>query len=378
MFRTNKFNISAYSISFDSIFTEKEVEDEFYTFLKQESNTEPFLCVKAIQQLSTISSSDEKAKRVEEIINKFIVENSKMEVNLGRGIKLELFSELNEQLGELEWKLKKTPSEIFEPVERSLKMQMLSDNFPRFIRSDHVQVFQKYVNNPKVMKLAATLKYPFNDEYFEIPFATRSEFNFLNGLFEDSFAWNLKFSRKHFSYYESDLNYLPNVSLFHHPITVKFQMTLPYPLKKVASYMLRMHYLNTITPFIVDFEVEKKFTIEEMEETYPEEIFGNPLNSFIGTTYMAMPSPMEPVKSMDVHSLQMEEGSLIFMRKPYFGDYKGMDLTEKMKFENFSINLQKEKKTVEGLIGASMLMIKFTPIDEESTMISYISSNFIF
>jgi hypothetical protein len=228
------------------------------------------------------------------------------------------------------------------------------------------------------MKLAATLKYPFNDEYFEIPFATRSEFNFLNGLFEDSFAWNLKYSKDSFSYYESDFNYLPNVSLFHHPVTVKFQMTLPYPLKKVASHMLKKKYLNSIAPFIVDLEVEKIFSKEEMEEKFPEETFGNPLNSFIGTTYMAMPFPMEPVKSMDVHTLQLEGSSLIFMRKPYFGDYKGMDLNQKMKFENFTINSQKKKKTVEGLVGASMLMIKFTPIDEESTMISYISSKLIF
>jgi hypothetical protein len=167
------------------------------------------------------------------------------------------------------------------------------------------------------------------------------------------------------------------VSLFHHPVSVKYQMILSFPLKMVASHMLKINYLNTIAPFIVDFELEKINKKEYVDEFL--ENFENPLHSFVGTTYMTMPYPMEPVKSMDVHTLKLEEdGSLVFMRKPYFGDYKGMDLKKKMKFENFSVNSQKKKKIVEGVIGASMLMIKFTPIDEESTMISYVSSKFIF
>jgi hypothetical protein len=378
--RSSIFDITTYTIEFESIFIHNDLEDAFYNFLKTEFNTEPFECIKRIDAFQKIDSKKEKVEKLSKFIEEFINEGSEKEVNISKETKQEIFKNLGSQLSNKEWNMEKTPYEILLPLRNVLKNQLNADNFPRFIRSSkHNFVFQKYVDDIKVMKTYTALRYPFTDEYFETPFVAKEEEKFLHEIFKDSFTWDVVYSKNHFNMYHSKTNFLPKLTTFENPISMKYQILLPFSFERVVSFYLSKDYLNSIAPGIVDLVVDKKINVEELMKEYPDQEINPNLQSFIGSTYYVYPFPMKPRKSIDIYTtyFSIEDKSLTFLRRPYNGDFKGknLNLKKKIKFENFLMNSEtKNTKTVEGYLGMSMLMIKFDQIDKFTTKLSYVTS----
>jgi hypothetical protein len=378
--RSSVFDITTYTIEFESIFIHSDLEEAFFIFLKSEFNTEPFECIKRIDALKKIDSNKEKLEKTLKFIEEFIQEGSDKEVNISKETKQELFKNIESQLSNKEWNMIQTPYEVLLPLRNVLKNQLNADNFPRFIRSPkHNAVFQKYVDDIKVMKTYTALRYPFTDEYFETPFVAKDEEKFLHEIFKDSFTWDVVYSKNHFNMYHSKTNFLPRLSSFENPISMKYQIMLPFSFERVVSFYLSKDYLNSIAPGIVDLVVDKKINFEELIKEYPDQEINPNLQSFIGSTYYVYPFPMKPRKSIDIYttSFNMEDKSLTFLRRPYNGDFKGknLNLKKKIKFENFLMNSEtRNTKTVEGYLGMSMLMIKFDQIDKFTTKLSYVTS----
>ena len=72
-------------------------------------------------------------------------------------------------------------------------MELSTDSFPRFIRSESCAAFcKKHKDNRKVLDLNRVVEFDYKDEEFIYPLVTEKDFEFIRWLANDSFDWEVK------------------------------------------------------------------------------------------------------------------------------------------------------------------------------------------
>eukprot|EP01080_Neovahlkampfia_damariscottae_P007659 gene7659-11979_t len=331
-----------------------------------------------MNRLETETENDEeKIALCLDILESHIFPDSKEELDVSLEIKDRLIVKFEEQIkNKKKWILPQTPIEIFYPLKKILLSELGADNFARFVRSKMCREFiGKYEKEPGVMKKKETgTRYKITDENFNSPFISKSELAYMNEIFTDSFVWEQIYGKKHFNMYFSKTNFLPQTTCFPNSVSMKYQTILPHSFDKVVGYFLSRNHLDNIVQGTTAVEIDKKFLVEnsKREETITQNY------SLTTNQYIIKQFPFNtPRKGIDVHSLSFnqEENSLVFIKRPYFGDFEGdsVDAEKKIKLKKF-IMPNGEKKDVNGYLIASVIMMKFEILSNFLTKVSFVTT----
>eukprot|EP01080_Neovahlkampfia_damariscottae_P007235 gene7235-11550_t len=375
---SENFEITAYSIEFLSVFFVEEIKQQFYAFLKKEYNDDPFDCVLEIDSLQELKIEKEIIKKCEYIINTFIKEKAFRELNISQPTREGLMESLKGQLEEKDkWILEKDAYTLFTPLKRILMLELSADNFTRFIRSKNVEeVFSKYSENPNVMKLNTVLKYPFDDKIFDKPFISKEEIFFCEELQADSFLWEQIYSKKSYSVYTSTYKFIPGSKFFESSMGFKIITTLPFPIEKVISFLLKKDYLKQVEKGLVNFEVKDTFSMEQLINEFPKDNIANQIRSITTEICCHPPFPFNtPRKYSDVFCVHYnpQKRILYFARRPYlkqFSSNENIQWSKKMKYEFTENN---ETKILEGYLATKMVMYRIEFVDELTTKVSMVT-----
>lgn len=196
-------------------------------------NHENFLFLTDLEEMK-----ESTMKNLNYLLNTYIKEKSKLELNISGKSKRMLFADIKgyESMKDEEWKFEKKIDKLFEEIKKSIKNSLMNDPFPRFIRSDRGQkLYMKYIGDQEVMVPLLTLSYNYSDEDFYEKALKESvkekDVAFVLDLVQDTFDWNLVHSetnkKESMNIYVSKVNYLPNVSFFKDCNIVKFDYFLP-------------------------------------------------------------------------------------------------------------------------------------------------------
>jgi hypothetical protein len=382
--KTNKrdsFDISKYSIQYQSVFEVKEIQDSFYNHLKTEFNTEPFDCILEINSLKELKSDKEIISKCNEIVDKYLRNTSKKEVNISGDSKLRLFSKLEKQLTGDSWICEESAYDIFFPVKRILFNELHADNFPRYVRTQQcADVVSSFVDNPRVMVLSSILKYPLCDKDFENPFISNIEMEFINEISKDSFVWQSVHSSKVMNLYTSSTPFLPDSDFFKNSKSIKMESVLPFSFEKVATFFFSLENLKKIDSELIDIKINEKHWTKDLKEKFPDEKIKNPFYFVTAETFGRVKHfPFNtPRKTLDIFNIEYDEEnqSLSFVRRPYLAQFAGknVDWEKKMNFETFPTLEGKELTNVQGYLMNVMDMIKIQIIDPYTTRLTYVMS----
>jgi hypothetical protein len=378
---SKSFDITKYSIQFTSIFEFKEIQNSFHSFLLSEFNTEPLDCILEINKLPTLKSDREIIEKCKYIIETYLQDTSKKEVNVSGLTKIHLFSIINEQLKQEKWTLKETPYKIFFPIKHILMSELQIDPFARYLRTKSCSLtVSLFIDNPKVMILESIVKFPFCDKDFENPFISKKEMEFIKEISKDSFSWNLVNSTKNMMLYTSSTPFLPDSKAFKNSKSFKIESVLPYSFEKVVNLFFSTENMLKMDKDLIKINFKKKHWSDELKLNYPDEDIQNPFYYIEGESFFRLnQKPFNtPRKTVDIYNMEYdeEEDTLTFFRRPYLASFKGMDvyLDEKMNFESFPTVNGKEIHNVDGYVMSIMDMVKIKIIDPYTTRYSFVRS----
>jgi hypothetical protein len=387
MNKRESFDITKYSIQFMCIFDPefKDILISFQNFLKTEFNTEPLDCVLEINKLLDLKSDKEIILKSNEIIDTFLKNSSKREVNISGDSKNRLFTNFQGQLTEERWILEETAYDIFFPVKKILMNELHADNFPRFIRTKNcLDVVSKYNGNPKVMILCSILKYPLCDKDFEKPFISQIEMNFIKDVFKDSFVWELVTSTEVMNTYTCNIPLIPNSEFFKRSTPIKIECVLPFSFEKVANFFFSIEKTKKVNEGVIEMNLNEKHWTKDLKVKYPNEDIRNPFYFISGESFGKVDQfPFNtPRRSNDIYNIEYdaEEKRLSYIRRPYLVKYSGqtIDWQKMIKFERFPTREGKDLYNIEGYVMNVMDMLDLQIIDENTTRISFVTSISIF
>jgi hypothetical protein len=383
MNKRETMDITKYSIQFMCIFDPefKEILISFQNFLKTEFNTEPLDCVLEINKLPDLKSDQEIIEKCNEILDTFLKNSSKREVNISGDSKLRLLNNFQGQLTEEKWILEETAYDIFFPVKKILMNELHADNFPRYVRTKNcLDVVSKYFGNPKVMVLSSILKYPLCDKDFEKPFISQIEMNFIKDVFKDSYVWELVNSTKLMNIYRCSIPLIPNSEFFKNSISIKIECVLPFSFEKVATFFFSIEHTKKVNTDLLEMELNEKHWTKDLKEKYPKEDIRNPFYFISGESFgkVSLFPFNTPRRSNDIYNIEFDkaENRLSYIRRPYLAKYAGqtIDWQKLLKFERFPTRDGKDLHHIDGYIMNCMEMLDIQIIDSNTTRVSFISS----
>lgn len=359
-------DLSKYSLLFEPVFNKKDIKDGFLEHLKLEMNHENFLFLTDLEDIK-----ESNIKNLNYILNTYIKENSKMELNISGKLKRMLLNDIRgyENMIDEEWKFEKTIHQLFEEIRKSIKNSLMNDPFPRFIRTDVGQsLYMKYIGDPDIMIPFLTLNYNYNDEDFyekSLKEAVKEkDVSFILDMVHDSFDWNLVHSetnkKESMNIFVSKVNYLPKVSFFKDCNIVKFDYFLPLNFKDIFyqntrdnqrdGFIMntRCHDIDKITLKDNDFNIGRF----EMDISLPFPLTTMRKYLFTSTTWY-----------------DKENETIYWVNKPFFEEkYQKKDLNEKIQFSNVITEKNGTKESVKNcLIYYSFQIFIFKKIDENRT-----------
>jgi hypothetical protein len=268
------FNIKAFDIKFQSIFIKKEIGDYFHEFLKKEFNTEPFLCIKEIDQLPTLKNK-ELMDKIKFIKINFIIEEAPQEINASGFIKKELIEIIDKQLELDLWVFDKSPFETFHPIRKLLYCELAHDNFPRFIREKKTEeIYSKYKNDPEIMVYRTSVQFPYQNKNFEQSMITDSDFYFSETLLADSYDWDLflEIKEPNVKIYNANVDFLPYSSFFKGSYCFKVDGLMELNIESMICNLLSQKSRNELTTNIpINIERGECYTPKQLKLMYPDE-----------------------------------------------------------------------------------------------------------
>jgi len=189
---TEVFNKAEYTIHFDSVFTNKKMNNAFKDFLATEHNLEPWNFLQDVISLETVTDPKEQLKKSKEISIRYIEEKGKDEINISGDTRNLITDALKKQEKEDSWALEMTPKELFSNAFYIVVNLLRHDTFKRFVRTSECEAVMKQFRNDKtVVSPAITNNFSFNDEFFTHPFFRDRDIDFFLSLFEDSYDWEV-------------------------------------------------------------------------------------------------------------------------------------------------------------------------------------------
>jgi hypothetical protein len=377
---TKLFDIKAFDIKFQSIFIKKEIGDYFFEFLKKEFNTEPFLCIKEIDELSTLKTNKELIEKIKFIKNNFIIEEAPQEINASGFIKKELIQIIDKQIEMDDWILEESPFEIFYPIRKLLYCELAHDNFPRFIRETKTEeIYSKYKSDPDIMVYRTSIQFPYQNKNFEQSMITDSDFYFSETLLADSYDWDLFLNVKepNVKIYNANVDFLPYSSFFKGSYCFKVDGLMKLNIESMICTLLSQKSRNELTANApVSMGRGECYTSKELKLMYPDEKMTEERISAISYISLNGLFPISSRYAKTVESVRYDHGteSIYYLQKSVIPDEfhgKEVDWSKKHKFQSL---VKGEMKQVEGYMIATMHYIHLQKIDNFTTKMKQIKS----
>jgi tetratricopeptide (TPR) repeat protein len=151
-----KIDLTKYRLKYEAIYEFKEIENVFYKFLETEYNNYPLDYIRDCRERIKEKMTDTEAiAATNYLFENYIDVKSPKELNLSGKERMRLFKDFEEsqQLKIKKWVLEKSCQQIFNKIKDTMIGELGSDNYPRFMVSDHWKEIQKnYAGNDKVME----------------------------------------------------------------------------------------------------------------------------------------------------------------------------------------------------------------------------------
>jgi hypothetical protein len=186
-------DLASLMIHFDSIFTKEDVFCSYQTFLQSEFNEEPLLFLFEVKKLEELENTQKIIKKTLEIIEKHLLPNSEGEINIsGKSKSLFLEKYEEQKQDENNWKFEQNPKDLFTPICKIVRHEMYHDPWKRFMRTKAAEeIIQNFYWDSKVCSPHITQEFTYKDDYFNHPYIFKSDFKFMNHLFEDNVHWEV-------------------------------------------------------------------------------------------------------------------------------------------------------------------------------------------
>eukprot|EP01080_Neovahlkampfia_damariscottae_P006453 gene6453-10460_t len=351
-------------LSFNSIFTESELGNNFKKYLDEKKSTKTLLCLEKICKLENLKSEKEKFDTTIDIYVNFIHENAKFQLPIEHeSTRLALFNKfatINEK------NFGKESKDIFTNLKSELIAKLKYSFFPRFVRSKFCDEKEKeyFTKHQKILY--------FKDEDFHVPYITDKELKQMNSFLEDSLNWDLIASSNgtnHPNIFYLNQNILPNSKIFSKAACFKIEGVIPENIESVAcvgfNQVIGFQYeketckvysaADILKEFKVDSESERKCIVKE---AFYKGVF--PFNT---------PRYTRRVETIDYDP---KEGTIVYFHKPCYPEmYKNLDWEkkQKIKFKNFKTN---DKFETEGYFTCTLHFICLKKISENMTKLTHI------
>jgi hypothetical protein len=323
-----EFNHKNFVLHFESIFIEKEIGNEFHSFLKSEFNEEPWLFLFCLKELSHIKDKKIAIQKSKKIVEEFLMEKSIYEINISGKSKITILEQYHlQKLNDDDWVISRPMSEQFDAIAEIVKNELFHDSWKRFLRTKLCEgLIYKFQNNSNVCSPQMTENFSYTDEYFQHPFIFDQDFQFSELLFKDNFNWELMWSNKEnkMNSFFSKLNYLPQVNFSKNVKTVKFECVIPVSFQRlILSYATDESHTKADpnTTFVKSLQY---FDYETLKKIFKEKGWENEIGSFernLATHYshMVFPYPFNPriMHASSSCKYDPENEKLIMVVKPY-------------------------------------------------------------
>jgi hypothetical protein len=152
--------------------------------------------------------------------------------------------------------LKESPLELFKPIIDTVNHVLFYDVFPRFIRTKECSaILAKHPNDNRLWISKKSMTYPYtNADFYQNPFISQRDFNFLKNLMFDTFDWSLVNNTKKPEYesiiYVTNTNFIPNVDIFKSPSGSKFEFVLNHTFEECCVSLTSLESLRILDPNI--------------------------------------------------------------------------------------------------------------------------------
>lgn len=324
-------DINNYVITFEGVWNNKELHELFYKFLKKELATETYDFIKDVEKLANIKDEEVLVLASKNIIDIYLKENAKREVNIAAPVKKKVLEQFNTlQSGQNHiWKLKVKPEEFFGECKKALLSTLKHDSFKRFIRTkEFTVVIDKYVGNQDIMIPRISFKYNYEDKDFHKPQVTDKDFEFVQMLLVDGFNWELigaKFEHGNYlNTYWSTTSYLPilTFSKNHKLHTLKYECVLNCRFNQAVSLFPNgaLYEIDPNTAYIDTLQYWKKDGKDMKRDHYVSKssiIFPFPLHQRV--FYACVCTDYDPKKKRLIEILKpaadISKGGYCEMRK---------------------------------------------------------------
>jgi hypothetical protein len=188
--KQEKLDKRNFMIHFNAALTNKTVGNLFLKFLKSEFNEEPWNFLNQINLMKELKEKGEKMNKIEEIIQDYLLKDSKYEINVSGKLKTESnlkfkdFTENEKEIDEL--------NGFFKDIVKVLHGELFHDPWKRFIRSKYCdEIIKQFQLDPSVCSPQITQYFSYSDDYFKQLFIEDDDFKFAFLLFEDNFHWEV-------------------------------------------------------------------------------------------------------------------------------------------------------------------------------------------
>jgi hypothetical protein len=377
------FDKSIYVLHFNSAFVEKDIGQEFHSFLKSEMNEEPWLFLMELKELQKSTVIDEFLSFSKKIIDHHILDKSKYEINLHGNTKtcvLDFFDFLS--LENQEFDLKEAFDELFGSVEKIIRQELYHEPWKRFLRTKGCEnLIKKYHIDSSVCSPQITEQFSYDDDYFRHPFIFDRDFDFAELLFRDTFQWELISvdSQSGMNTFYTPLNYLPQMTIALKCKAVKYECVLPVSLERLLLTYSSLKTVRESDPNITFVDTLDHYDYEALVSKFNENKWENEIGKFDRTlgvhlSHIVLPKPFNP--RIFHHSRSMiydaENEIISSVIKPYI--YKDLVYSKPIKTK---IHLQKDAPLKQKKVYPvfSFVFTRYQKIDEKKVLFSQVMVN---
>lgn len=257
MFKKQKFDYTKYFLKEESIFINKEFGNEFYKMLKEELNTEPYDFIIEVYTLkeNKMDNDKEKIKKINTIIETYILNDSKKELNLSNDFKKNFIESYKNQKDIYDkWILVISINNIFNDILDIIKKELLIDKFSRFIRKEECKkLIEKYYKDDTIIITKRSKDFLYDKNDIQTKIITEKDIELLNAISEDSYNWiltksyNDNYGYKSNSYYSSNVKeFLPSLKEFNNSSIMKTEIICPLHFDKVYKLVFDLENMDVI------------------------------------------------------------------------------------------------------------------------------------
>jgi hypothetical protein len=365
---------------FDSLFTEKEIRNEFQKFLQETKENPQLMFVLEFNELESLKERKPITEKIKTIFERFLLSDSNFEIPLlekEKSFLLDLYESF--QLDLEEQNLTETfitgIIKNFHQISSKLKKELCQTSWTKFCQTSICENLKRKFHKICVPKVIKYCRY--KDEYFNHPFVFDSDFEFADLLFKDSSHWDLFTNQKNPSKaYISKLNYLPNVSHAKDTETVKYECTIPVSLERLSLSFATNEGRKRAGGMVTHMETLEYYNYENLVQLFHEKGWEKEIGKFernltVNCSHIQLPM----ILNYRVHNLgcsmryDQEDESLTVVVKPYIRENMNF-------FESFTTEIcpqfGKPMKRMKAYSVFAFSFYKYKKIDTESVSVSQV------